>query len=66
MMRIACMGIYFYIQDFLQLAYFTKVKIQSILHLTLQFLSAILTLYWWDINMKWKTLQAQMQQKSFL
>lgn len=32
MMRIACVEIYFYFQHFLQLVYFTKVKIQSILH----------------------------------
>lgn len=30
MMRIACVEIYFYIQDFLWLACFTKVKIKSI------------------------------------
>lgn len=30
-MRIACVVIYFYFQDFLLLVYFTKVKIQSIL-----------------------------------
>lgn len=34
MMRIAWVEIYFYFQDFLLSFYFTKVKIQSILHKT--------------------------------
>lgn len=66
MMRVACVETYFYIQDFLQLAYLTNIKIQSILYLTFVSLSTILTFYWWDINTKGKTLQSQTQKKNFL
>lgn len=65
MMRIACVETYFYFRNFLELVYFTKVKIQSILCFTFLSLSMILTLYWWDKNMKGKNLQAPTQKKSF-
>lgn len=46
MMGMACVEIHFYIQDFLQLAYFTKVKVQSLLCLICVLINNPDTLLW--------------------